>query len=132
LIRFSSKRCASALCGWGAPTRYMGIFESTRIKDEYQRRIRSRSPQAYARYQPRESRAAPPHESLRASSPPQRQVHGGAPGREPAGPTRQWTCGGHSRPPPSPLLPSPIELLPPLLPTPYSRLTPLITSPTSN
>src|SRR5256885_14537769 len=98
LIRFSSNRWASALCGWAAPTRYIGIFESTRIKDEYQSRIRSRSPQAYGRYRPRESRVGPPHESLRASSPLQRQVHGAEPGRELAGPTQRWTCGGSALP----------------------------------
>src|SRR5713226_7132481 len=69
----------------------------TRIKDADQRRIRSRSLQAHGRYQPRESRAAPPHESLRASSPLRRQVRGGAPGLEPGGPTRRWTCGVSAR-----------------------------------
>src|SRR5260370_6691295 len=70
---------------------------STRIKDAYQRPNRSRSRRAYGRYQPRESHAGPPRESLRASSPPQGQVHGGVPGRAPAGPIRRWTCGGRPR-----------------------------------
>src|SRR5437879_1918851 len=92
-MSFSSNRCASALCGWGAPTRYIGIFESTKITNQIRRCIHSRFQPTWIRCLRKGRCAAQLLERPAASYQYRRTVHGVGLLLVPGEPTPQQTCG---------------------------------------
>jgi hypothetical protein len=85
---------ASLLWGWDAPTRYIGIFESTRITGAGPIRIPFRFRPAWCRYRLRDIRVVRRRGLCRVSWRRFREVHDDGPGPGPGGPIPRATCYG--------------------------------------